>query len=135
MYTLVTDEITAETNLIEVIIDSGATCNMFARSSLFKSMTLFAEHEKVPIRVADGKMIFAEGIGYGYLDELTWALYVPSLSVSLISVSQLQRCKVTFLDERATICSRNGELILSASVRNHLYGLTRTTCACWSMRM
>ena len=38
-----------------------------------------------------------------------------------LSVSQLNRCKVTFLDGVGTICKKNGGLILSASVKNHLY--------------
>ena len=107
-------------NTLGIILDSGATNHMFAVKALFKSLSMFSEENRVPIKVADGKMIWASGKGYSYIDELTPALYVPFLSISLISVSRLEGCKTEFINGVGTVCNKNG-LILRASERNQLY--------------
>ena len=55
-----------------------------------RPLSMFSDENRVPIKVADGKMIWASGRGYScYIDELSPAQYVPFLSISLISVSRL----------------------------------------------
>jgi hypothetical protein len=104
-----------------IILDSGATNHMFADKALFKSLSMFSDENRVPIKVADGKMIWASGKGYSYIDELSPALYVPFLSISLISVSRLEGCKVEFLNGVGTVCNKNNGLILRASEINRLF--------------
>ena len=79
---------------------------MFADKALFKSLSMFSDENRVSIKVADGKMIWASEKGYSYIDELSPALYVPFLSISLISVSRLEGCKVEFLNGVGTVCNK-----------------------------
>ena len=104
-----------------IILDSGATNHMFADKALFKSLSMFSDENRVPIKVADGKMIWASGKGYSYIDDLSPALYVPFLSISLISVSRLEGCKTEFSNGVGTIRNKNNGLILRASERNQLF--------------
>ena len=59
-----------------IILDSGATNHMFADKLLFRTLSMFSVENRVPIKVADGKMIWASGKGLSFLHELTPALYV-----------------------------------------------------------
>ena len=106
-----------------IILDSGATNHMFADKTLFKTLTMFTVDERVPKKEADGKMIWASGIGNSNLDELSPALYVPFLSVSLISVSKMKDCDTLFNNDVATVYNKNGHIILQASILNNLYWL------------
>ena len=97
-----------------IILDSCAKNHMFADKALFKSLSMFSDENRVPINVADGKiMIWASGKVYSYIDELSPALYVPFLSISLISVSRLEGCKVECWN-----CMQQKQWFDTSSLRN-----------------
>ena len=74
------------------IIDSGASDHMMALSNLFSSYTTCSGRQQV--KRADGSLSFVSGKGSVPVTpsmSLSYALHVPNLSTSLLSVSSLTK--------------------------------------------
>lgn len=76
--------------------DTGATCSMSRDRRIFSSLG----PDRRPIRLADGKAVYSEGVGSvrflsscGYVVIVNDVLFVPSLSVSLFSPNRFARAQ------------------------------------------
>ena len=123
----------------EWIIDSGASAHMTSHRDLFVSISEDGRHRSVA--TADNTILKCEGTGDVKIAcgadnrvitvRLREVLYVPGLSVNLISVKQLcsRGCTVSFDDKlRCEIRDRLGELCATATgIGGGLYRLD----TCW----
>jgi hypothetical protein len=80
------------------LVDSGATDNMASHSHMLSNVK--ASYPKQFIGIADGTRVPVEGTGkMNLFSSMTDALFIPSLSSNLLSVSKITKqlnCNVTF---------------------------------------
>ena len=111
---------------IMIIIDSGATRHMVPWRWLFTSI-----REAVQGKVVLGSKSYSlriEGVGKTGLTCLNNVLWVPELSMGLLSVTQLDRegCSSTFHNKECIVTHRaSGEVVLRASLHGNLYKVDR----------
>jgi len=110
------------TNHHMIAIDSGASCHMTPFRDMFKTFSNDI-HDKMMIRVGDGRNIVATGVVEGFIEGFGRILYVPELKLGLYSVSQFQRTgvDVTFSRGGCIVKRSNGHGIFS--IFNAINGL------------
>jgi hypothetical protein len=118
------------------MVDSGCSRHLCADKSLFTKLRQLGMTEHVTITVANGDKIYATGIGNVLLRVKTSTqhdhqilirnvYYVPKLSNSLLSVSQLtdNGIAITFQPYKEPIFSRDGHVIGTGFRQKNLYYL------------
>lgn len=116
----------------EWYIDSGATMHMTRRSDWMYDMQASPIHQ---IKVANDDVVSVQNMGKVNIKtifckdecpiQVRNVLYIPELSVNLLSVSQLTKngCKVEFTDTGCNIFNANKILIANARLLNNMYKL------------
>ena len=118
-------------NVRDWIVDSAATKHMTCDRDFF--VDIDPKHRE-PVTLADNSVKYSEGIGSGNITYtkdgkevkflVTNVLYVPKLSINLLSVRVLTKrgYKVTFMHDECHIYL-DGECILTARVNSNLYAI------------
>ena len=110
------------------LCDSGASSSMSSNRSAFSSL----KSDRRPIRLADGKVIYSEGLGSirfvsncGYEIPIDNVLYVPFLTVSLFASNKFARehrdthSEITEYPKRRWFNRRTGATEFTATIRSN----------------
>lgn len=108
--------------LIRIIIDSGASSHMAPLRSMLQNLRSINGE----VKLGDNNVKLAiEAVGSTSVPGLTNVLLVPKLSCVLLSIPQFDKegYKSEFSDGKAIVTRRNGNVILTGTLRDGLYEL------------
>lgn len=127
---LVSDDATIPGGLI-ALVDSGCSRHMFGVKDFFDYSPNYRRY-RVPVVVGSGDTLYSEGIGDVLLSlkgvslHLPACLFVPGLSMNLLSVSQMDKagCAILFSKGEARLCKDSEEIVMATKLKSNLYEVT-----------
>lgn len=110
------------------LVDSGCSRHMFSMKRFFDLSPNF-QPLRVPVRVGSGHLLYSEGVGDVYVRMngenvcLPACMYVPGLTLNLISVSQLDKsgCAVLFAAGEARMSRGEKSVLMATRMDSNLY--------------
>ncbi len=113
----------------DVIIDSGATGHMFPWREVFKTYTQLPSNMDRRVHFGDSSKT-ARIIGVGDTCLVKGALYVPELSLGIVSISKLDDAnyEIVIRGRSISIIDNDEDLVMSGTLHDGLYKLDLVYC-------